>query len=302
MVLQVLNARFRPYICSKADTLDTITQAVSMVSILLAQYVEATSNYSDGMSNAGKKIATVLFLLSNVVLTLAHLRIISAPLFAKLRRAFAAAVACARGIGSAETDPAEGGEVMTFDDAVTKQDGAEGDGDVMFDDVATGVSPRFDSSLWATRFYECVMRNIEVQMNPLGDSSDRMTMQTVLQQWRAFAYKQRRRAQKQDAVLSTSTIDIATKYAKPRNAEKQTKPLQEQVKEQLSELHQTDTGAMQTVLQSNPSASSPENEQQPKHLRKRTQKGRSIELQQLPTLHSSAATDAEPSLSVIVHI
>ena len=91
----MLNARFRPYLLAKADTLDTITQGVSMVSTLLAQYVHAASHYGEGMSNTGKKIATVLFLVSNVVLTLAHVRIISAPLFAKLREAFAAAMACA---------------------------------------------------------------------------------------------------------------------------------------------------------------------------------------------------------------
>ena len=277
MVLQVLNARFRPYILAEADTLDTVTQAVSMVSILLAQYVHATSHYSEGMSNAGKKIATVLFLVSNVVLTLVHLRIISAPLFAKLRIAFSAAVACARGTESAEPGGAERDEDVIYNDAVTEQDDAEGDGDVIFDGAATGVSPRFDSSLWATRISECVMQDIEVEMNPVGDSSDRNGMQTVLQQWRAFA-------------------------SKPSNAEskKQTKPFQEPIKAQLSELHQSDRWAIQTVLQqwrafaSNPNDSSPESKKQTKHSRKRTKKARSNEL------HSSAATDTE--LSVIVHI
>ena len=224
MVLQVLNARFRPYILAEADTLDTVTQAVSMISILLAQYVHAASNYSEGMSNAGKKIATVLFVVSNVVITLAHLRIISPPLFAKLRKAFAAAVACARDIGPVEPDGAEGDEVVSFDG------------------LATRVSSRFDSSLWATRISECVMQDIEVEMNPVGDSSDRNGMQTVLQQWRAFASK--------------------------------------------------------------PSASSPEkSKEQSKDLVGKTKRSRSSQLQQLPEFpHSSAATDAEPPLSVIVHL
>ena len=139
-----------------------------MVSTLLAQYVHAASHYGEGMSNTGKKIATVLFLVSNVVLTLAHVRIISAPLFAKLREAFAAAMACAWGIGSAEPDGAKGGRVVIFDDAVTEQDSAEWDGEVRFNDEATGVRPRFDSSL--------VMQDMEVEMNPLGGQINRKSM------------------------------------------------------------------------------------------------------------------------------
>ena len=133
MVLQVLNARFRPYLLGKADTLEIKTQVVSMVSILLAQYVHAASHYSEGMSQTGKKIATVLFLVSNAVLTLAHLRIISAPMLAKLRGALVAAMACARGIESAGADDAEGDEVVIHDNAVTEQE-------VGFDVEATGVT------------------------------------------------------------------------------------------------------------------------------------------------------------------
>ena len=68
-----------------------------MISILLAQYVHATNHYSEGMSKTGKKLATLLFLGSNVVLTLVHLRFIGAPLFAKLRAAVVAAMNVARG-------------------------------------------------------------------------------------------------------------------------------------------------------------------------------------------------------------
>ena len=227
MVLQVLNARFRPYILAEADTLDTVTQAVSMVSILLAQYVHATSNYSEGMSKTGKKVATVLFLVSNLVLTLAHVRFISAPLFAKVREAFVAAMACARGIEPAEPDGAEEDEVVSFDR------------------LATQVSSRFNSSLWATRISESVMQDVEMEMNPVNDivggQGDRMTMQTVLQQWRTFA--------------------------------------------------------------STPSASSPEkSKEQSKDLGGKTKRTRSNELQQLSEPHSSAATDAELPVSVLVHI
>ena len=220
MVLQVLNTRFRPYILTEADTLDTVTQAVSMVSILLAQYVHAASHCSEVMSQTAKKVATVLFLVSNVVLTLAHLRFISAPMFAKLREALVAAMACARGIEPAEPDGTEGDEV------------------VVFDGLATRVSSRFDSSPWPTRISECVMQNIEVEMSPVGSQGNRKTMQTVLQQWRTFASK--------------------------------------------------------------PSASSPKSKEQSNDLAgKRT---RSNELQRLPKPHSSAGTDAEPPLSVVVHI
>ena len=82
-------------------------------------------------------IAFQMFRVSNIVLTLVHLRIISAPLFAKLRIAFSAAVACARGTESAEPGGAERDEVVIYNDAVTDEDDAEGDGDVLFDGVAT---------------------------------------------------------------------------------------------------------------------------------------------------------------------
>ena len=68
-----------------------------MISILLAQYVHATNHCSEGMSKTGKKLATLLFLGSNVVLTLVHLRFIGAPLFAKLQATVVATMNVARG-------------------------------------------------------------------------------------------------------------------------------------------------------------------------------------------------------------
>ena len=191
----MLNARFRPYILPQADTLDTITQAVSMVSILLAQYVHATNHYSDGMSRAGKKLATLLFLGSNVVLTLVHLRFIGAPLFAKLRAAVCAAMNVARG------EP------------------AELQGDIVFSDNADETPVRLDSTLRAHAISECVLQSIELEMNPLGEWTDEEVMLTALHQWRSFA-SQPNRVDYVGTMAMSANDEIASPLAQKREKAK----------------------------------------------------------------------------------
>ena len=88
-----------------------------MVSILLAQYVHATqsSTQSEGSRKAGQRIATVLFLGSNLVLALVHLKLIGAPLFAKLRKALATAEALASKVPTGQNGASAEGEESATD-------------------------------------------------------------------------------------------------------------------------------------------------------------------------------------------
>ena len=82
-MLQILTTRFKPYISAKADTLDITTQSVSLLSILLAQYMHATEIINEG--STARKVSTVLFVGLNLLLILVHFRLIVTPLAAKLR-------------------------------------------------------------------------------------------------------------------------------------------------------------------------------------------------------------------------
>ena len=74
----------------KADALDIVTQFVSLLSIILAQYVyiERYSYAAASGGNNGKAVATVLFVGSNAVLLLVHLFLIGGPLWDKTKTAF----------------------------------------------------------------------------------------------------------------------------------------------------------------------------------------------------------------------
>lgn len=73
-----------------ADALDISTQFVSLLSIILAQYVyiERYSYAAASGGNNGKAVATVLFVGSNAVLLLVHLVLIGGPLWNKTKTAF----------------------------------------------------------------------------------------------------------------------------------------------------------------------------------------------------------------------
>ena len=109
IVLQVLTARFRPYLSSGANTLDITTQSVSLMSIMLAQYMHATSLRSEGV--IARKSATLFFVGSNIALVLLHARLIVGPLLAKTR----ALVAKVRSVGNGKDEP------IDDDDEPTKE-------------------------------------------------------------------------------------------------------------------------------------------------------------------------------------
>ena len=90
-------SQFHPYLLSHANTLDVVTQSVSMVSIMLAQYVYATNLNSEG--STGQATATVTFVGSNILLILIHARLVAAPLYAQLRLA----VSRAKAVGNTVT-------------------------------------------------------------------------------------------------------------------------------------------------------------------------------------------------------
>ena len=102
-MLQALTTRFRPYISSKADLLDLITQATSMVSVLVAQYVYALDLDPQTTGN-GRQAATVLFVGSNISLTALHISMIAAPLFAKVQAAYLAVTNSGPSNDSTETN------------------------------------------------------------------------------------------------------------------------------------------------------------------------------------------------------
>ena len=73
---------------AKADTLDIVTQSVSMVSILLAQYAQSTKYAFGTEGEDGNAVATFLFVSINLVLILVHLVLIAGPLKAKVQDAW----------------------------------------------------------------------------------------------------------------------------------------------------------------------------------------------------------------------
>merc|ERR1712086_122111 len=85
----VLTARFRPYLQSQADTLDIVTQLVSMMSILVAQYVHTSKmTYGDEGRDA-RAVGTVMFVVSNTVLLLVHAGLVAVPLWEKISASYA---------------------------------------------------------------------------------------------------------------------------------------------------------------------------------------------------------------------
>merc|ERR1712086_141402 len=81
-----LTARFRPYLQSQADTLDIVTQLVSLVSIMLAQYAYATTDAFSAEEKYGKAMATVMFVVSNTTLLVVHASLVAVPLWHAARR------------------------------------------------------------------------------------------------------------------------------------------------------------------------------------------------------------------------
>ena len=75
-------SRCRPYSESSVNLIDTVTQAASLASVILAIYVEATVTSDDATSK--KNMATLLFLLINMFLLALHFRMVAKPAYAKL--------------------------------------------------------------------------------------------------------------------------------------------------------------------------------------------------------------------------
>ena len=86
---------------SQADTLDIVTQLVSVLSIMLAQYAYATTDAFSAEERYGKAMATVMFVVSNTTLLVVHASLVAVPLWqqmsarctsarAKLQESFAA--------------------------------------------------------------------------------------------------------------------------------------------------------------------------------------------------------------------
>ena len=87
MSRQVVTSRFRPYLLSEADTLDVVTQSVSISSISLAWYVYTLDDSTNEQEEQGKAVATVLFTALNAGLLCFHLYIIAIPFWRSLRSA-----------------------------------------------------------------------------------------------------------------------------------------------------------------------------------------------------------------------
>ena len=96
----VLTSRFRPYLLEETNALDIATQSVSMVSIMMASYIHGTDTHSEGKTK--RQAVTVIFVSSNLLLILLHMRHVAPPLLAKMRDAFAKVMACVCGKGSTE--------------------------------------------------------------------------------------------------------------------------------------------------------------------------------------------------------
>ena len=74
---------------SQADTLDIVTQLVSMMSILVAQYVYASKlTYGDEGGHA-RAAGTVIFAVSNMVLVVVHAALVAVPLWKKISASYA---------------------------------------------------------------------------------------------------------------------------------------------------------------------------------------------------------------------
>jgi hypothetical protein len=85
----VLTARFRPYLQSQADTLDIVTQLVSMMSILVAQYVHTSKMTYGDEGREARAVGTVMFAVSNTVLLVVHAFLVAVPLWEKISASYA---------------------------------------------------------------------------------------------------------------------------------------------------------------------------------------------------------------------
>lgn len=97
---------------SKADTLDIVTQFISLSSIMLAGYVHVSKHIYGSEGTQGKAVATVMFVASNLMLLVVHMALIAVPLRAKIKAKFhAAAVFCRSKLQGADGEDANLGGV-----------------------------------------------------------------------------------------------------------------------------------------------------------------------------------------------
>ena len=69
---------------SRVDKLDIVTQLVSMLSILLAQYAQTSKVMYGDEREYGKAVVTLMFVLSNTVLLAVHAVLVVVPLWQKI--------------------------------------------------------------------------------------------------------------------------------------------------------------------------------------------------------------------------
>ena len=74
---------------SRVDTLDIGTQFVSMVSILVAQYVHTSKTTYGSDEGFHRAFGTVMFVVSNTVLLVVHAVLVAVPLWKKVSDSYA---------------------------------------------------------------------------------------------------------------------------------------------------------------------------------------------------------------------
>ena len=74
---------------SQADTLDIVTQLVSMMSILVAQYVHTSKNTYGSEGGDARAFGTVMFVVSNTALLVVHAVLVAVPLWKKVSASYA---------------------------------------------------------------------------------------------------------------------------------------------------------------------------------------------------------------------
>ena len=74
---------------SQADTLDIVTQLVSMMSILVAQYVYTSKLTYGDEGGYARAAGTVMFAVSNTVLLVVHAVMVAVPLWKKISASYA---------------------------------------------------------------------------------------------------------------------------------------------------------------------------------------------------------------------
>ena len=71
------------------DTLDIVTQLVSMMSILVAQYVHTSKLAYGDEGRDVRAVGTVMFAVSNTVLLVVHAALVAVPLWEKITASYA---------------------------------------------------------------------------------------------------------------------------------------------------------------------------------------------------------------------